>query len=266
MRKGYHDGLISLETFQRNQERLSGKPFAPARADIHADFPLRGFVKCGDCDHPMTANWTKGRNATYPYYVCRHRGCDRFGKSVKREVIEGAYETILAQLVPGKEMFDVFTTLFRKRWDEAGAKAKEIRAAMKLEVVAAEKKIALLLDRVMASESPTVISRYEQEIEMLEREKLVIVEKTSRCGTALPDYGATFRTAFEFLANPCELWRNGTYQDKAIVLKLTLDTHLEYDWNEGVRTPELSLPFKMLKADTDREKNLAERVGFEHER
>jgi len=133
-------------------------------------------------------------------------------------------------------------------------KAKEIRAAMKLEVVAAEKKIALLLDRVMASESPTVISRYEQEIEMLEREKLVIVEKTSRCGTALPDYGATFRTAFEFLANPCELWRNGTYQDKAIVLKLTLDTHLEYDWNEGVRTPELPLPFKMLKADTDREK------------
>ena len=263
LRKGYHDGLISLETFQRNQERFFGKPFAPARSDVHIDFPLRGALACGCCSHPMTANWTKGRNASYPYYVCRHRGCERFGKSVKREVVEGAYETILAQLVPGKEMFDVFSTLFRKRWTEAGAKAKEIRAAMKLEVTAAEKKISLLLDRVMASESPAVINRYEQEIEKLEREKLVLAEKTARCGTALPDYDESFRTAFEFLANPYDLWKNGTYEDKAIVLKLTLDTHLEYDWNDGVRTPHLSLPFKVLRANSDREKTLAERVGFE---
>jgi site-specific DNA recombinase len=37
--------------------------------------------------------------------------------------------------------------------------------------------------------------------------------------------------------------------DKRIVLKLTLATHLQYGWNEGVRTPELSLPFKVLEDD-----------------
>lgn len=61
-RKAQHEGLISLETFQQVQEKLSGKAYAPARADVSEDFPLRGFVVCGDCDHPLTANWTKGRN------------------------------------------------------------------------------------------------------------------------------------------------------------------------------------------------------------
>lgn len=257
LRKGYHDGLISLETFQRNQERLLGKPFAPVRSDIHADFVLRGVLSCGCCSHPMTANWTKGRNATYPYYVCRHRGCERFGKSVKREVVEGAYEAVLARLVPSREFFDAFSMLFRKRWNEAVGKSKELRAAIKLEVVSADKKIALLVDRVMASNSSTIISRYEEEIEKLEREKLVLAEKTARCGTALPDYDETFRTAFDFLANPYELWRNGTYEDKRIVLKLTLDANLEYDWNQGVRTAELSLPFRLLQDGCNREKMLA---------
>ena len=255
LRKGYHDGLISLETFQRNQDRLTVKPFAPVRSDIHVDFPLRGVLSCGCCSHPMTANWSKGRRGTaYPYYVCRQRGCERSGKSVKREVVEGAYEAMLRELVPSQEMFDIFSKLFRKRWNEAGAKTKEIRAAIKLEIASVEKKTNLLLDRVMAAESPTLINRYEQEIEKLEREKLVLVEKTSRCGTALPDYDESFRTAFEFISNPWKLWRNGTYEDKHIVLKLTLNANLEYDWNEGVRTPDISLPFKVLGADSDREK------------
>lgn len=263
LRQGYHDGLISLETFQRNQERLSGKPFAPVRADIHVDFPLRGVLDCGDCSHPMTANWTKGRNASYPYYVCRNRGCERFGKSVKREIVETAYEAILEQLVPGKELVEGFSTLLRTGWEEVGNKAKELRSALKLEISAAEKKIASLVDRVMESQSQTVISRYESEIEKLEREKLVLAERTAKCGTALPDYDATFRTAIDFLANPCELWKNGTYEDKRIVLKLTLDANLEYDWNQGVRTPQLPLPFKLLGNASDREKVLAEEVGFE---
>ena len=76
-------------------------------------------------------------------------------------------------------------------------------------------------------------------------------------------FDESFRTALEFIANPWNLWENGSLDDKRIVLKLTLATHLQYDWNEGVRTPELSLPFKVLEDDFDREKVMAEREGFE---
>ncbi len=264
LRKGQHEGVISLETFERVQERLTGKAYAPVRQDINVHFPMRGFVSCGDCHHPMTANFSTGRHGKkFPYYVCRHRGCEKFGKSVARAKVEDAFEEMLRQLVPSPELFALVSKLFRKRWDEAEAKVKESRASMKLEVAALEKKIAQFLDRIVESDSATVIGAYERKVEELERSKFVMLEKTARCGTSAKGYDETFRTAFEFLGNPWKLWENGNFEDKRIVQKLVLASHLEYDWNEGVRTPELSLPFKMLGTVLDREKVMAERVGFE---
>lgn len=44
LRKGHHQALISLETFQKIQERLKGHPKAPARKNLNLDFPLRGLL------------------------------------------------------------------------------------------------------------------------------------------------------------------------------------------------------------------------------
>jgi DNA invertase Pin-like site-specific DNA recombinase len=263
LRPGQHEAIISLATFHQVQERIAGKPLAPTRSDIHVDFPLRGFVTCGDCNHPMTANWTKGRNGRYPYYVCRHRGCDRFGKSVKRDTVESAFEGMLTKLTPRPELLNLFSKIFRKRWNEAESKAHEGRAAFKREASLIEKKIGQILDKIVESESRSVIARLESEVEKLELEKLVLDGKVSSCGTVATDYDATFRTAFEFIANPWNLWSNGTFEDKRIVLNLTLGSHLEYDWNEGVRTAELSLPFRLLQDVCDQEKVMAGNTGFE---
>jgi hypothetical protein len=40
-REGQHEGLISLTTFEKIQERLKSKATAPARKDISENFPLR---------------------------------------------------------------------------------------------------------------------------------------------------------------------------------------------------------------------------------
>jgi site-specific DNA recombinase len=62
LRQGKHTGLVTLEIFEKIQERLHGKLKIAARADIDGDFPLRGFVLCGDCNHPMTACWSHSIN------------------------------------------------------------------------------------------------------------------------------------------------------------------------------------------------------------
>ena len=247
LRKGQHEGVISLETFQRNQDRLSGKTYAAARVDVSADFPLRGFVCCGECNHPMTANWVQGRNGKYPYYVCRHRGCEKFGKSVARSKIESAYETLLRALTPSHELVELLSGLFRLRWDERAKSRKDEVATLKQEIVATDKRIGQFLERIVESDSPAVIDAYERKVEELQREKLVLAEKTTRCGTVAKDYDETFQTAFSFLSNPWNLWENGTFEDRRIVLKLTLASHLEYDWNQGVQTADISLPFKALE-------------------
>lgn len=53
---------------------------------------------------------------------------------------------------------------------------------------------------------------------------------------------------------PCQDRRDTTthilrlaFENKRIVLKLTLATHLEYDWDEGVRTAEISFLLSLLQ-------------------
>jgi hypothetical protein len=72
-RSGHHEPLISLETFQKIKNRLNGNAKVPARKNINIDFPLRGFVTCGHCGTPLTACWSTGRHARYPYYLCPTR-------------------------------------------------------------------------------------------------------------------------------------------------------------------------------------------------
>lgn len=55
IRKGQHEGLIDYTTYQKIQERLTSTAKAPARKDISADFPLRGFIHCNDCGTALTA-------------------------------------------------------------------------------------------------------------------------------------------------------------------------------------------------------------------
>lgn len=135
----------------------------------------------------------------------------------------------------------LFSTAFRKHWEAGQSKVRDMRSTMKLQTVAIGKKITQMLDRIVEADSPTVISAYERKVDELERQKLVLAEKTARCGTMVKGFDESFRTALEFIANPWNLWANGSLDDKRIVLKLTLATPLQYDWNEGVRTTKIIL-------------------------
>ncbi len=59
--KAVHKALISLETYQRIQERLTGNKKTAARKDISQDFVLRGAVVCNSCHKPLTANWSRSK-------------------------------------------------------------------------------------------------------------------------------------------------------------------------------------------------------------
>ena len=114
---GQHDGLITLETHQRIQDRIKGGARVPARKDLNADFPLRGFVTCGDCEKPLTACWSTSKTGKkHPYYLCHNRACESRRKSIPRDKLEAEFETILTQLKPSKGLFVVIRAAFKSAW------------------------------------------------------------------------------------------------------------------------------------------------------
>ena len=263
LRKGQHDGIISLATFELIQDRLSGKARAPSRKDINADFPMRGFVACGDCHHPMTATWAKGQGGRYPYYMCRQHGCASNGKSIAREKMEVALEAIVRSLTPTRELVQLASAMFRDLWDRRAKEAKERRSALKLEATAVDKKIGLLLDRVVEADSQTVIGAYERKIGELERDKLILAENIAKCGTPARDYDEVFQTAMDFLANPWNLWETGHLTDRRAMLKLVFPGSLVYSRESGFQTPEISLPFKALEGFSGPKNEMVRPAGLE---
>jgi site-specific DNA recombinase len=208
MVKGHHEPLISYETYKKIQARLNGQAKAPVRKDINEDFPLRGFVACASCGNPMTSGWSRGRNGLYPYYLCHGKNDDgeRYGKSIRKEKLEGDFEKLLRDMKPSKELFFVAAEIFTDIWNEKRNTAKQKAEHIRRDIIQIERKTEQFFDRITDTDSETLIMAYEKKIRKLEEEKIMLDEKIAKRGRPLQSFDETYRTAFSFLSNPQKLW------------------------------------------------------------
>lgn len=261
-REARHEGLISFQTWLKIQERLQGPRKAPERADLAEAFPLRGFVTCGDCGRPLTANWSRSKTGKrHPYYLCFNRACASRGKSIPRDALEGDFEALLKTLQPAPSLVRVAQAMFRDLWDDRVARAEQATAHAKAETARIERQTAQLLDRIVEADNPTVIAAYERRIAKLETEQLLLQEKALAAGQPKRGFGDMFELSMRFLANPWKLWASGHLELRRLVLRLGFRDRLAYVRGEGFRTPEFSSPFKALEAFNIAKSEMAHRGG-----
>ena len=249
--KAQHEPLISLEVFQRIQNRLNGRPAFPVRKDINEDFPLRGFVLCDDCGEPYRGAFSKGRGGKrYGYYVCHTKTCCSYGKSIKKAEVEEGFEQLLGALKPRPEIVSIASEMFRVLWDKHRAAFEERRLAAQEALKAVQKRLEGVIARAVSATQPSLIAAYEGEIERLDRQRAVEEERLanmdSEGGLKLPDFDKAYRTAMEFLANPLNLWLSERIEHRRAAVRLTFASQLRYARNEGYRTAEIALPFRVL--------------------
>lgn len=134
LRKGHHEPLISFETHERILARRKSSALAPARKDIHEDFPLRGFVLCDDCGEPMTSCWSKGRSKHYPYYLCDTADCPSKRKSIPRDRIEDGAQALLRSLQPARELVGLMRAVITDLWDFRIAEARQCQKSLEKQI------------------------------------------------------------------------------------------------------------------------------------
>ncbi len=264
LRKGKHEGLISFETFEKIQTRLKGTAKAPARKDIHADFPLRGFVLCNDCGKPLTACWSKSKTGKkHPYYLCPTKGCESYRKSIRRDELEGAFEELLQRLEPSKSLFDIVKAMFRDAWNMKLLQVKSDAKELERQKADLEKQIETLLERIIETDNLSVVKAYESKIAKLERSKALVEEHILSAGKPQHTLEESFELAMRFLSSPWKIWENGDLLWKKTVLRLAFSEPISNCRKHGLRTPLLAFPFRALAGFQLNNCEMAHRGRFE---
>ena len=127
--------------------------------------------------------------------------------------------------------------MFKDLWEERQERAKADSSLLQSELVVIERKVEQFLDRIVETDSPTLLKTYENKVHKLEENKISINEKIQNCGRPLKNFDEAFEPAFRFLANPYELWESDRLEDKRSVLKLVFAKRLSYERNAGLRPP-----------------------------
>jgi site-specific DNA recombinase len=207
--KGKHEPIISFETFKAIEDKLQERAKVPARKDISLDFPLRGFILCECCEAPLTACWAHGRSGKYAYYHCRTRGCEQYGKSVKKEDMEGEFEQLLKDLTPTPQVITCMQQIIDELRDKKTKHFKDYLGDLENQVVLIDRKVEQLVERIMAADSQTLINTYERQMKQMEEQRIIFKEKIQKCGTLDKGMDESVRTGFKFLENPHEYWVGG---------------------------------------------------------
>ncbi len=263
MVRAHHEPLIDLETFERIQGRMKGRAYVPARKDLNQEFPLRGFILCGDCGKPYTSCFSKGKTKHHPYYLCQQKGCESYGKSLRRADVEGAFEELLQSLTPAKPVMKAATAMFSAIWDYRAKHQKQRRQELKAQREQTDEKINKALDLMIESSSAAVTKNLETKMHTLEHEKALLNEKIEGVSQPIRPFESISRTALRFLENPHKIWLSERFEDKRAVLKLVFTQGLAYERNHGARTPEISLPFKLLRDISTNNNQMVPRARIE---
>lgn len=112
--EGRHIPMIDENEYAQVQRIMHGKGRKIiSKKWINPDFPLRGFIKCGNCSTPFTGSFSTARNKQkHPYYHCYRKDCEGIegvaSKSIPKSVLEGDFLDYLAMITPNKQYLNDF--------------------------------------------------------------------------------------------------------------------------------------------------------------
>ncbi|MGH1354779.1 MAG: hypothetical protein ACRBBS_06855 [Thalassovita sp.] len=93
---------------------------------------------------PLRSSISKGNGGSYHYYLFQTKACENYGKSIKRDQIEGEVGDLIKSLQPTKGLIALVTAMFRRAWDLQSEQARDMRRAADRKIGECDKQIDAL--------------------------------------------------------------------------------------------------------------------------
>ena len=255
---GKHQPIVSKETYKNVQLILNDKCInSVPHINQNPDFPLRGFVRCSECNSKFTGGWSKGRSKKYPYYNCRSKGCSN---SVRKEVIEDQFIELLKELEPNKKILILFEKVLNDTWNIHQKENINEKKRLKKEINALDNNLIrieeLVIDRTFDKET------YQKKHKEIDNEKLIKQLQINEMNIKITDVSNMINYSKYFLSNLSELWINSDIKLKQRFQKLIFPKGIFFDGNR-VRTTVTNIIFGCLHNINTQKVKMVSRRGIE---
>lgn len=247
-RLGHHKGIISIETYEQNQEKLAGRAKMYTRKDMREDFPLRGFAACAECKNLFTSSWSTSRNKhKHPYYACKTKGCPSYGKSIKKLDIENAYCDLLKEFKPKPIAINLFTLRAVAIWDKKIKNLEKTKLNLQNEINQNDERIGALAEKSALSTVQSVSSAYEKQIEKLDKENKEHQEKLDKLTLIKIDFRTALDEVLGYIKSPYNTWYNGDLDTRHTISSMVFYERPAYDRKDGFRTANYAVIIRLFE-------------------
>jgi site-specific DNA recombinase len=242
--RGNFEPLVTDKVFTAVQAVLDGKKLSlTPQVRNRADFPLRGFVKCGDCGRPLTASWSKGRRKHYGYYRCWAPSCRAVNMS--KDGLEKEFVDYLGSLKPARGLMTLFREIVLDLWQK-----KQVEAVATVKVL--ERKLADLKSRkdrlVGAFVYQQAIDKatYEDQNDKLAEDIALAEMELHDAHVTELDVEGVLNFAEHVIQNASRMWLECSAEQKQRLQKVLFPNGMTYS-NGTLGTTEISPVFRMLE-------------------
>jgi DNA invertase Pin-like site-specific DNA recombinase len=257
--KGDWEPLITEALFDRAQARLAvNGPVKPHVRENDA-FALRGFVRCGACDGPLTAAMSRGRSKSYGYFWCYR--CRRV--RVSALAMEREFLDLLARLEPRREFMALFNAVLRDVWKNREVAVRDDRERLEQRLSDLRRR----RDRVEDALADGLLKpeAYRRQMERLQRD--LAVAEDALGGTVVEHLDVERILAFAegVLCDASRLWERSTGEVRRRLQKALFPAGVTYEPGEGggLRTAVTCLAFAGLRDSGEAESAMVALRGFE---
>lgn len=271
--EGNHEKLISPEVFLKvNGIHQQSFNYGVPHKKENDNLPLKVFVKCGDCNEPLTGYVVKAKGLFY--YKCRTTGC-RCNKSAKE--LHELFKTELANWTLKQENITSVQYALENVYYDLSQDNGEQEIVLKAQLAEVNKKIDTIEEKHFAlgeMNKDTFEKFYSRYLD----EKASIEDNLQKCPTAISNLSEFLFDAITLSSKLATVWSSGDFSCKEGLQKLMFSDGIHYDRQTGsFRTGKPNFIFSLIQANSgSSEENkkrtnhlisslspLAEREGFE---
>ena len=243
--KGLHSPLVSEQVFRNVQLILNGKkPIAAPYKRNREDFPLRRFLRCSECNIPLTGGPSQSASGkTYDYYRCYQ--C-RAVKSLPASKAAAEFINLLKRLRADASFTAEFAKILRQQWNKRTGDNSATVRKLSLELKEKRKLQEKLIEKYLKEDAAIVPhfeqfnGRFSQEIADLEAQ---IAEADME--------KATFEQLWEFskslLVDIASAWERADVSQKQRVQNVLFPSGLKYHPEKGILNSENDCLFNQLE-------------------